>query len=338
MALRARGLAEGMGPGACMLRSKPAQHTTPSHAPQELYGAERTSLLTASLSRLLTGFLQKHGFTCGMSDVLLVQVSVRGSAGQRCAEGGAGTSDEERRWDGGSVELPCRPPTPTRPPLPLTFLASSSRTQDAEEERKKLLTSADVRCLDAAASLFGPSRAGPLAEQGMSYVSAEGWDTGTLVVGCPPSTQHAWQCWQHDDGAAPGPLLHVSPPPWLTGGGLPQRGARCEGAAARQVPLQPGDWCPAGHEVLQCVWVQWSGKDLGLGQRRLYERVLGISSADMQACESCPFPTRSRLPDHPNPPFSTFPPPPFQARCTRYPATWSGRACPAARKRPSGTT
>ncbi|KFM27291.1 DNA-directed RNA polymerase I subunit rpa1 [Auxenochlorella protothecoides] len=86
------------------------------HFFHELYGAERTSLLTASLSRLLTGFLQKHGFTCGMSDVLLVQ--------------------------------------------------------DAEEERKKLLTSADVRCLDAAASLFGPSRAGPLAEQGMSYEEA----------------------------------------------------------------------------------------------------------------------------------------------------------------------
>jgi DNA-directed RNA polymerase I subunit RPA1 len=39
---------------------------------QELYGADRTSILTASLSRLFTGFLQKHGFTCGISDVLLL--------------------------------------------------------------------------------------------------------------------------------------------------------------------------------------------------------------------------------------------------------------------------
>jgi DNA-directed RNA polymerase I subunit RPA1 len=42
------------------------------HAFHELYGPERTSLLTAALSRLLTGFLQRHGFTCGLSDVGLV--------------------------------------------------------------------------------------------------------------------------------------------------------------------------------------------------------------------------------------------------------------------------
>lgn len=41
------------------------------HIFHELYGADRTSIFTASLSRLFTGFLQRHGFTCGISDVLL---------------------------------------------------------------------------------------------------------------------------------------------------------------------------------------------------------------------------------------------------------------------------
>lgn len=40
---------------------------------QELYGAERTSTITAALSRLFTAFLQRFGFTCGMSDVFLVR-------------------------------------------------------------------------------------------------------------------------------------------------------------------------------------------------------------------------------------------------------------------------
>lgn len=39
---------------------------------QELYGAERTSTITAALSRLFTAFLQRFGFTCGVSDVFLV--------------------------------------------------------------------------------------------------------------------------------------------------------------------------------------------------------------------------------------------------------------------------
>lgn len=38
-----------------------------------MYGAERTSIFTAALSRLFTAFLQQHGFTCGMSDVFLVE-------------------------------------------------------------------------------------------------------------------------------------------------------------------------------------------------------------------------------------------------------------------------
>jgi len=42
------------------------------HIFHELYGAERTSTFTAALSRLFTGFIQHHGFTCGMSDVLLI--------------------------------------------------------------------------------------------------------------------------------------------------------------------------------------------------------------------------------------------------------------------------
>jgi len=42
------------------------------HIFHELYGAERTSIFTAALSRLFTGFIQHYGFTCGMSDVLLI--------------------------------------------------------------------------------------------------------------------------------------------------------------------------------------------------------------------------------------------------------------------------
>lgn len=45
------------------------------HVFYELYGADRTSLLTAALSRLLTGYIQQHGFTCGISDVALVESS-----------------------------------------------------------------------------------------------------------------------------------------------------------------------------------------------------------------------------------------------------------------------
>ena len=42
------------------------------HVFHELYGPDRTSIFTASLSRLFTAFLQRHGFTCGISDVLLL--------------------------------------------------------------------------------------------------------------------------------------------------------------------------------------------------------------------------------------------------------------------------
>jgi DNA-directed RNA polymerase I subunit RPA1 len=45
------------------------------HIFHELYGADRTSIFTASLSRLFTAFLQRHGFTCGISDVLLLRTA-----------------------------------------------------------------------------------------------------------------------------------------------------------------------------------------------------------------------------------------------------------------------
>ena len=44
----------------------------PLPMPQELYGAERTSTITAALSRLFTAYHQRFGFSCGMSDVMLV--------------------------------------------------------------------------------------------------------------------------------------------------------------------------------------------------------------------------------------------------------------------------
>ncbi|PSC74762.1 beta and beta-prime subunits of DNA dependent RNA-polymerase [Micractinium conductrix] len=65
------------------------------HVIYELYGSERTSTITAALSRLFTGFLQRFGFTCGMSDVYLVEsaeeerVQVLQQADVRCLEAAA---------------------------------------------------------------------------------------------------------------------------------------------------------------------------------------------------------------------------------------------------------
>ena len=65
------------------------------HLIYELYGAERTSTITAALSRLFTAFLQRVGFTCGMSDVLLVEgaerqrVELLRGADVRCMEAAA---------------------------------------------------------------------------------------------------------------------------------------------------------------------------------------------------------------------------------------------------------
>ena len=38
---------------------------------QELYGNQTAALFTGALSRLLTTYLQLHGFSCGMDDLLL---------------------------------------------------------------------------------------------------------------------------------------------------------------------------------------------------------------------------------------------------------------------------
>ena len=38
---------------------------------QELYGNQTAALFTGALSRLLTNFLQLHGFSCGVDDLLL---------------------------------------------------------------------------------------------------------------------------------------------------------------------------------------------------------------------------------------------------------------------------
>lgn len=80
------------------------------HVFHELYGAERTSVFTAALSRLFTGFLQQHGFTCGITDVVLVD--------------------------------------------------------RAEERRAELLSTADIRSLDAAAQFVQISGAKELLDAG----------------------------------------------------------------------------------------------------------------------------------------------------------------------------
>ena len=54
---------------------------TAAAPPQELYGSERTSIITAALSRLFTAFLQANGFTCGMADVFLVAAAEETRAG-----------------------------------------------------------------------------------------------------------------------------------------------------------------------------------------------------------------------------------------------------------------
>ncbi|KAI4319607.1 hypothetical protein MLD38_033187 [Melastoma candidum] len=41
------------------------------HTVQELYGSNTAGILLSALSRLFTGFLQMHGFTCGVDDLLL---------------------------------------------------------------------------------------------------------------------------------------------------------------------------------------------------------------------------------------------------------------------------
>ncbi|KAL5980876.1 hypothetical protein ACLOJK_028796 [Asimina triloba] len=45
------------------------------HAVQELYGSNTAGMLLSVLSRLFTVFLQMHGFTCGVDDLLVVQRS-----------------------------------------------------------------------------------------------------------------------------------------------------------------------------------------------------------------------------------------------------------------------
>ncbi|PKA56545.1 DNA-directed RNA polymerase II subunit RPB1 [Apostasia shenzhenica] len=45
------------------------------HTIHELYGADSAGLLLAVLSRLFTLFLQMHGFTCGVDDLLVIQKS-----------------------------------------------------------------------------------------------------------------------------------------------------------------------------------------------------------------------------------------------------------------------
>ncbi|KAL4526208.1 hypothetical protein Ndes2437B_g07463 [Nannochloris sp. 'desiccata'] len=86
------------------------------HIFHELYGAERTSIFTAALSRLFTGFIQHHGFTCGMSDVLLIS--------------------------------------------------------QAENTRKELLETADVRALEAAAQFTGVNGPQELVSKGSSLEDA----------------------------------------------------------------------------------------------------------------------------------------------------------------------
>ena len=39
---------------------------------QELYGDHTAALFTGALSRLFTAFLQLHGFSCGLDDLLLL--------------------------------------------------------------------------------------------------------------------------------------------------------------------------------------------------------------------------------------------------------------------------
>ncbi len=45
------------------------------HAVAELHGKQIAGKLLSVLSRLLTLFLQQHGFTCGMDDLVLVAES-----------------------------------------------------------------------------------------------------------------------------------------------------------------------------------------------------------------------------------------------------------------------
>ncbi len=41
------------------------------HSFYELYGSEKAGELLTSLARIFTAFLQMHGFTCGLDDLVL---------------------------------------------------------------------------------------------------------------------------------------------------------------------------------------------------------------------------------------------------------------------------
>jgi hypothetical protein len=41
------------------------------HSFYEIYGSEKAGELLTSLARIFTAFLQMHGFTCGLDDLVL---------------------------------------------------------------------------------------------------------------------------------------------------------------------------------------------------------------------------------------------------------------------------
>ena len=43
------------------------------HTVQEFYGSNTAGILLSALSRLFTNFLQMHGFTCGVDDLLITE-------------------------------------------------------------------------------------------------------------------------------------------------------------------------------------------------------------------------------------------------------------------------
>ena len=114
------------------------------HIFYELYGAERTSIFTAALSRLFTAYLQ----VCvpvwgGGGGARLVCALCRGARGV-----------------GAYVPTQTGPHAPPPPPAPqlngfTCGMADVALVSRAEAQRADLLTTADVRCLDAAATFVG---------------------------------------------------------------------------------------------------------------------------------------------------------------------------------------
>jgi DNA-directed RNA polymerase I subunit RPA1 len=81
------------------------------HSVAELYGSADAGRLLAALSRLLTGFLAEHGFTCGLDDLMLTaSAELERAQALAAADGVAAAAAEEFAFGGAPPRAPGAPP------------------------------------------------------------------------------------------------------------------------------------------------------------------------------------------------------------------------------------